>query len=271
MQYKSLDFFRFIAALLVVAIHTQFLCEYEVGYYVRCYCRIAVPFFFVCTSFLFWRKRGSISKYTRRILLLYIVWLVIYSPYVYKTFFVSRGNLLGGILGFTHGLLFHNTFHASWYLMASVLAMNLVFYLSRYISNAGLLVIGILLYFTSLLSCSYHGLVDYLGFIPAFSIYEKLFVPSNSFIIAFVYIVIGKILSEGSIMSIQKSLLGSILSFILLGFEVYLTKGITRLTDAFILLPIFVFFFFQLLLNINDEFKLANCVCLVRRGYRLSL
>lgn len=266
MQYKSLDIFKCIAAIMVVAIHTQLLCEYEVGYFVRCLCRIAVPFFFVCSSFLFYRRKGSIVKYTKRILLLYLVWLVICMPYVYTTFFKNSINLLNSVIAFFHGLLFHNTFHASWYLMASVIGMNLVYYLSRIISNKGLLLIGVLLYVSSLLSCSYNGLIERTCFNTYYVLFDRAFVPSNSFIISIIYIVIGKVLAEKDTTISERKSLFFTLCFALIGVvEIAITKGWTRYSDAFVFLPLFSFFFFQFLLNISDRIKISDRVCLTMR------
>lgn len=267
-QYKSLDFFKIIAAILVVAIHTRFLSDTWMGYYFCCFCRIAVPFFFVCSSFLFWKKKGSIINYSRRILLLYLVWLVIFIPYIINTFFLNGQSVTTNILFFIHGLVFHNTFHASWYLMSSVIAMNLVYYLSKRLSNEVLLLVGVFFYFFSLLSCSYYGVVSLLNIELWYSRFDRLFVPSNSFFVAFIYIVIGKIIAEKRvILNIKSSILASLFVLMLGGIEVYQCKGFTRLTDAFIFLPLFVYFFFQFLLCY--KICVRDTLCLVFR--RLSI
>ena len=257
-QYKSLDIAKITAAILVVAIHTQLLCGTDAGYYLRCFCRIAVPFFFVCSSYLFWSKNSSIKKYTKRILLLYLIWIILFLPYVVKTFFLNNQSIVNNVAMFVHSLVFHNTFHASWYLMSSVIAMNLVYGLSKRFTNKTLLIIGIGLFVFSLLSCSYYGLVNTIGIGSWYSVFDRLFVPSNSFFVAFVYVVIGKIIAEkDNLLGKKESLLYSIVFIILGGAEIYLVRDLTRLTDAFIFLPFFTFSLFQFLLNIrlraNDE------------------
>ncbi len=257
-QYKSLDVAKIIAAILVVAIHTQLQCGTDAGYYIRCFCRIAVPFFFVCSSFLFWTKKSSIKKYTKRILLLYLIWLILFLPYVVKNFFLNGQSIVHCFAMFVHSLVFHNTFHASWYLMSSVIAMNLVYRLSKRFTNKKLLITGIALFVFSLLSCSYYGLIDKIGIASWYSVLNRIFVPSNSFFVAFIYVVIGKIIAEkDKLLGKAESLLYSTVFFVLGGAEIYLTKDLTRLTDAFIFLPFFTFFLYQFLLNVrlkaNDE------------------
>lgn len=258
LQYKSLDIAKIIAAILVVALHTQLLCGTEAGYYLRCFCRIAVPFFFVCSSYLFWSKKSSIKKYTKRILLLYLIWLILFLPYVVKTFFLNDQSIVSNVAMFVHSLVFHNTFHASWYLMSSVIAMNLVYWLSKRFSNKTLLIIGIGLFVFSLLSCSYNGIVNRFGIGAYYTAFDRIFVPSNSFFVAFIYVVIGKILAENDrLLGKKESLIYSTIFFFLGGAEIYCVRPLTRLTDAFIFLPFFTFFLFQFLLNVriraNDE------------------
>lgn len=52
--YKDINYFRMVAALLVVAIHTSPLCSYsQLGDFIltRMIARVAVPFFFMTTGF----------------------------------------------------------------------------------------------------------------------------------------------------------------------------------------------------------------------------
>lgn len=244
-QYKSLDMFKIIAAILVVAIHTQLLCGTEAGYYIRCLCRIAVPFFFVCSSYLFWSKHGSIKKYTKRILLLYFVWLILSLPYVVNSFFMNSNSAAYNVAQFVRGLLFHNTFHASWYLMSSVIAMNLVYWLSKRLSNKILQTIGMALYLFSLLSCSYHGVTDKIGINTWYPFFEQLFVPSNSFFVAFIYIVIGKLIAEkDSVSSLKKSIILSAQFLILGGGRNIFCKGMDQVYRCFCFLTIFYILLF---------------------------
>ena len=66
--YSSVDLVKFIAALLVVALHARpFIFDEDMDYYAICFCRIAVPFFFVATSFFFFLKeKPDIKKYTKK-------------------------------------------------------------------------------------------------------------------------------------------------------------------------------------------------------------
>ena len=143
--YTSIDLFKFLAAILVVAIHAMpFASNDDLNYYFTCFCRIAVPYFFIATSFFFFSKeQPDIKKYTKRLVLLYVAWFVIELPFVYKRFFVDYDySLPSQLFNFFRCLVFSNTWFASWFIMASILSVNIIYYLSRRLNNKQLLLMG---------------------------------------------------------------------------------------------------------------------------------
>ena len=260
-NYSSIDIVKFLAALLVVAIHTRpFYSDAAVDYYFTCFCRVAVPFFFIATSFFFFRKENpDIKKYTKRLFTLYVIWFVIESPFVYQRFFVAcDGSLSFQLLNFTRSLVFNNTWYASWYIMACIIGVNIIYWLSQKLNNGWLLAIGIIAYIVSLSCSSYSGAVDLL-------LNEKMryyhaavscfFMPANSFIVALLYVVLGKIVAEkvqqNQLPCKQKNLVLLVVSGLLLSVEVYLIKWSVSISDAFVFLPIFVLYGFLILLQTN--------------------
>ena len=125
--FSSVDLFKLIAAILVVCIHTHPLCNYEeADYFLTCFCRIAVPFFFCFSSFIFYYKKShSILSYVKRMLKLYCVWFIVELPFIYFRFFYDQPISIASIK-FIRGLLIHNTFYASWFITASWQAMVIV-------------------------------------------------------------------------------------------------------------------------------------------------
>ena len=76
-------------------------------------------------------KRGkSIRDYIKRMLSLYLVWFIIEIPFVYFRFFHHQ-ELFPATKDFIVGLLFHNTFFASWFIIASWQAMLIVWLLAK--------------------------------------------------------------------------------------------------------------------------------------------
>ena len=261
--YNSIDLFKFFAAILVVAIHTMPFYGTESNYYFTCFCRIAVPFFFIATSFFFFRKEEpNIKAYTKRLATLYILWFIIEIPYIYIYFSSFEYPLSFRILNFLRCLIFNGTWMSSWYVMACILSVNIVYFLSykKKWNNKCLLVICLGAYIVCLLCSSYSGLLDTVLNERWQSYHESFtwfFTPANSFMVALLYITLGKILTEEKWKKwwiCQKSIRLSILCLIvlLLGVvEVYILKWSVYINDAWAFLPLLTLMGFILLLQ-ND-------------------
>ncbi len=86
----SVDLFKLIAAIMVVAMHSHaFIQNANLDYWLTCLCRIGVPFFFVVGSYFYFKSNKPISKYIKRLLILYIAWFIIEIPLIYEQFFVG--------------------------------------------------------------------------------------------------------------------------------------------------------------------------------------
>ena len=247
-QLKAIDLFKVFAALLVVAAHARPIHSYELS----CLYRLAVPFFFTVYSFLYFTKKVEFKKYAKRIMQLYAVWFVIEIGVVYSRFF-SGTPFSTAIFNFTKALLFTNTFWESWYLIASVEAVGLCVLLSKKLNNWILMAVGILLYIPSLCASSYYGnlpqqvaeVIDSVSFIIPLT---------NSFIVAFLYIVLGKIIAERDFDTSLKTLLPmELLAVFLWACEIHTQEPFARSYRSFVMLP-FVVFLLVLILK-NDRFS----------------
>lgn len=261
-EYASVDVFKFLAAILIVAIHTNPFSGSVIDYYFTCFCRIGVPFFFIASSFFFFKKNHpNIKQYTLRLSKLYILWFLIELPLIYHYFFIEANysSMLIKVLNLIRSILFSNTWGASWFVMASILSVNIVFFLSRKLSNKQILIIAIGAYIISLLSSSYYGLfvqlLDY-RFHNLFILICMAFHPANSFIIALIYIVLGKYIAENERVLVSTyssiSLFAILLIVLILGcIEVYWIKWSVKSNDAFLFLPLFSFILFLLLIDVK--------------------
>lgn len=194
-HFKTLDFAKYIACLLIVMRHCHpFGVSNSMDGIMKCFTAFPVPFFFAASSFLFFHNHGSIKKYLFRMSQLYVVWFVIEFPVVYKRFFYHTPNLTK----FFSGLFFHNTFYESWYLMASLLGLIIVYVCSKKFNfnNIGLLFVGMIFFLLALIYSTYHDL--FIGTLIGDTIDRmgRYITFSNSFFSSIIYIVIGKILAD---------------------------------------------------------------------------
>lgn len=139
-SYKSdskYDVIKFLLSLMVLAIHSAL---YPMILYP--WLRIAVPIFFVISSkFIFAKlfhasqqtQAKILKKYVLRNLRLYACWFVILLPitlYIRKEQYFSAG-FFENVLVILKSILFGSTFVASWFIMASIIGVLIIYFLTK--------------------------------------------------------------------------------------------------------------------------------------------
>lgn len=139
--YKGIDLFKFIAAVLVLLLHTI-----ETNNYYACelkfvITKFAVPFFFITSGFFFYKgisksanHRDYFIGYEKRLLRIFFVWaILIYSPYVIVSYI--RANNSASVLKIV-ALLFRRFFIIGpgpyWYLVALMLSIVIIYLIYNY-------------------------------------------------------------------------------------------------------------------------------------------
>lgn len=138
-KYNLIDIVKFILAILIMIIHSAI--DKTV---ISPILRIAVPLFFIISAyFLFSKlktlddkkeKRRALGRFIKRNLFLYIIWAIIQLPFViyfrdYHKDFFSNG-LLYTLRDFFNG----SGFTGSWFILALVVGIVIVYCLSKKVS-----------------------------------------------------------------------------------------------------------------------------------------
>ncbi len=124
-SYTGVDIFKLVFALLIPTLHIPFISSnWIVIIFLQQYlARLGVPFFYVASGFLLYRrevikKRLNFKSYLTRIGKLYFFWLAIYLPiFIYKYGFSL--NLLQSIVFKTPGYL--------WYINGLIVGSIMIF------------------------------------------------------------------------------------------------------------------------------------------------
>ena len=176
--YSGIDFFKFVAAVLVVVLHaveTSSWYPCEVKYVLT---RFAVPFFLIASGFFFAcglqradDPKAYFVRYEKNLLLLYAIWaFVLYLPFTLNTYLQKyAGESIWRIAVYICRRLFVIGPGPYWYLMAMICAAAFL-YLCHRSGSKTLLIIGIVTGF--LLEIVYSCFQGLLGGIPVFG---KLF------------------------------------------------------------------------------------------------
>lgn len=264
-SYVGIDYFRVIAAILVVAIHTSPLvdiseiCDFA---FTRIIARVAVPFFFVTSGYFVISRYAHDSKrlmgFLKKTAIIYGVSILIYIPInIYNSYF-SVNNLLPNII---KDIVFDGTIYHLWYLPASMMGAAIAWYLIKKIDyNKAFIVTGIL-YVIGLLGDSYYGLAYKLS-IEGF--YKLLFQVSdytrNGILFAPIFFVIGAYMADSSMknsnkMTVSNKTIGFILSFIFMFAEAFMVYNLDFIKhdSMYVMLPVCIYFLFSILLEIKGK------------------
>ena len=206
-NYDFLDLLKMVLILMVLAIHAPLSTGISMGgidLAIPIF-RMAVPLFFLMSSYFFFGKyqrcdgegrRVALLKFIKRNLFLYLIWFVICLPVtVYlKWDWWFGGGLLKGCVCFFLNVFFGGTFFASWFIMALVIATAGAVFLSRKFGNRMLLFVGIAMYAVAIFSSCYSPVIAGIRESPLTRGFVLL--APNSFLSAFVWVVMGKIVAE---------------------------------------------------------------------------
>ena len=153
-RIKSWDAFKWLAAFLVVAIHTsplESIWPYGDFLLTRIAARLAVPFFFMLTGYF----TVQVKKTEKKLFLLYLGVTCLYLPVQIYKYMGGETFTAGRIL---KDIFFDGTFYHLWYLPACMLGLALMTLLLK-CGKENAVAISILLYVIGLLGDSYFGLV----------------------------------------------------------------------------------------------------------------
>ncbi|WP_310555841.1 acyltransferase [Flavobacterium sp.] len=147
---NNIDVLKILLAFLVVALHIfpilklegiQDIISYEIANGIS---RIAVPTFFIISGYFLRNKINDtiyLWQYSKRILLLFIVWQLIYLPDLLQLYYLKRFTTIDVVLKIIFG------YWHLWYLLASVLGVLVLYYSRNFSLKTKWFVIIILLLF----------------------------------------------------------------------------------------------------------------------------
>lgn len=168
---------------------------------------VAVPLFFIISSFFFWRKTKrpeqiskNLSRFCKRNLVLYMFWFI---ALLIPTEFIARYYISGipfwrQTLLFLRDLLFRSTFLRSWFIMANVIGMSIICMVIRRwnINNTLLILLSSIIWIICWLS-DYKTDCDAMAFF-ILPLKKVIPYPPFSFLGSFLWISIGKIFADKS-------------------------------------------------------------------------
>lgn len=170
-KHITLDKFKIICAILIIAIHTYPFLSINENFdfiFTHVFCRIGVPFFLMVTGFFVLPKaldnRKTLIKYTVKIIKIYAICILLYLPIN-----IYAGKFSGiGVIGILKELFINGTFYHLWYFPALILGIWITYFLVKHLKSNIAVFICTLLYIIGLFGDSYYGIVENINVFKSF-------------------------------------------------------------------------------------------------------
>lgn len=187
-KYEMIDILKFIFAIFVVGIHTHIMsnskdtCQW---YILHVFFRLAVPFFFIASGFLFGKKymknKANIKEISKtqikRLLIPFMFWMLVSLPYVIVT--TNGNNIFEVILEILKNVIFY-PWGALWFILALIVAIGLEYSFLKKEKVKLAVCIGLVLYCICLLGNSYYFILEGTPLQNLMDTYTKIFLTTRN-------------------------------------------------------------------------------------------
>ena len=173
-RYKGIDIIKFFCVFLVIVIHVAPFGVNGAGMlnyvFQKILARISVPFFFTTSGFLLFRRfdpnsiqKDGVSRFLKNIFRLYVVWTVIYSPFILHAILTEKAGILMGIVLALRDFLLTGSYTHLWYLNSLFFSVIFICFLVKHKNNIRVILgISFFLFLIGLLGQTYFGLLAHL-------------------------------------------------------------------------------------------------------------
>lgn len=270
----GVDFFRMIAAGMVVAIHTFPFASISPKLdelITLTLFRVAVPFFFMTTGFFLIgplaRKRSYVTVTKVKIFLIKLVKIYGLVILIYLPFSFMNGTITieQPILVWVKQIVFDGTFYHLWYFPAVLLGVMVVTFILKYASFKTTIEISFALYIIGLLGDSWYGLVTKFSGLELF--YDWIFQVSdmtrNGLFFAPFFLCLGAFIYQGK----EKKRLPQrekLFLLVLFATLLMLESTVLHLNDhlrhdsMYFFLPIVMYFLYLILMEWQPVYKIKK-------------
>lgn len=269
-NYWSLDVAKFFCAILIISAHFAsdwgnfpILIDYAFSLYV-----VAVPFFFCCSGFLFFKKLDTLQskndkkkyfiQYEKRIWTMYALWSAVYFIHVCSGWIANNEFSLVVLLKYLYKSVVMTSYATIWFLPALSIGVAINYFLVTKMDKKYIFPIVIILYLFGMFGYTYRFAVDDTVVGTVYDIYDKfMFTSRNGIFNGTPFVFMGYLLSSKEIKPSVKGFfryaIPAALSLALVVIEAFLLKVKFSVSgmDISIFLPPFIYFFIMAVMHIE--------------------
>lgn len=254
---STIDLAKFIAALLVIAIHTSLFSDVnDTLYFVfnELICRLAVPFFAICTGYYLCLNINSdqsnkVWKQEWKLIKIYALWTLLYFLFLIPNWIEIGYLSIPNYIGYLKSAVLIGSYFHLWYVLYVIYAIPVFYLCLKYICPSQWLCIAILLYGINAFNYGYTSFFPEDSWVQIFSCINKGYAIVKSQFVILPMLLCGAYLTKHS-GSPKRNMSFLILSFIALIAEASLLRQyghIEKVSQIMMILPTACFIFATLL------------------------
>lgn len=268
MRNKTIDFAKFIAAIMIVAIHTSLFSD---GNDMLCFvtlqviCRLAVPFFAICTGYFLSermtfgktlektdRNFATFLRHWKKLFWLYAVWTVVYLFHAIPIWIEIGWFSPFAFVDYAVGAVTKGSHYHFWYLWGMIYTLPAFYLLLRIINRRYLLELVAAMWIIKAVS---YGHVSYLP-----SCVLKPLQSAETFLCLLPLLLTGTIIAGERTKKTRLDGAGFAFCAIALTAEAFGRKSVGQeaVSYGFFTLPT-AYFLFRILLHSNIKFSVDKC------------
>lgn len=211
-NYCSLDIAKFFCAILIISAHFASewgkfptIIDYAFSLYV-----IAVPFFFCCSGFLFFKKLYALPskedqkkyfvQYQKRIWTMYGLWAALYFIHVVYEWIVDKELSVINVLKYLGRCIVYSSYPTIWFLPALAIGVAVTYFLVSRLNKKQITAIAVVLYIFGMFGYTYKFVVSETPIGTFYDVYDTIFVTSrNGLFNGMPFIFMGSVISQKDI------------------------------------------------------------------------
>lgn len=269
-NYCSLDIAKFFCAILIISSHFASeigsfptIIDYGFSLYV-----IAVPFFFCCSGFLFFKKLFNLPtkeekkkyfiQYEKRIWTMYGLWSAVYFIHVVYDWIVDKELSIVTVLKYVYRAIVSSSYSTIWFLPAIGVGVAITYFLVMKLKKKQIIAITILLYVFCMFGYTYRFVISETVIDNVYEIYIKMFFTTRNGVFNGVpFIFMGSLIAQKNITPSVKGFFkyaipaGVSLGLVIVeAFVLKLKFNVTGMDVGFFLV-VFTYFFIMTVLNLD--------------------
>ncbi|MBS1572841.1 MAG: acyltransferase, partial [Bacteroidetes bacterium] len=224
-----IDLAKFILSIFIMTIHIKTGLPTVVHDFLsNGIARVAVPFFFITSGYLYFKKKDSLTnksilKTLKRIFLFFLGWTIIYGIYFFFKQYINVENPLVREWMFLRRHIFLNPYGHLWFLPALMIGLTLSYIFYKLHLRITSYITAILLYIIGVFGDTYYYLAIKNDYIKSFfDVYLHYFTNfRNGLFFGFAFISLNQLFSKRTL---QQLIFITLSSFITLYVEYFIVK-----------------------------------------------